>query len=244
LSDTQSSIAGWYGKTPSLGDFASRRLPQGFVAAWDAWLQHGMAASRAQLGASWLDIYLNSPIWRFTVLPGICGAQAWVGLMMPSIDKVGRHFPLTLALPIEPRSDLLADILAAQSWYAALERIALATLNIDFSVDDLERELAQHPLLLPEAQQSVDESSVQELADWWQSAADQPHMLQLSALRVLPDALTGAAQKLFANLGHGKSLWWMGMEPDGPAELCCFTGLPLDSHFSALLQGLVVLEEH
>ena len=227
----------------SLGGSASRRLPQGFVAAWDAWLQHGMAASRAQLDASWLDIYLNSPIWRFALLPGLCGEQAWAGLMMPSIDKVGRHFPLTLALPIEPRSDLLTGILSAQPWYATLERIALATLNIDFSVDDLERELAEHPLLLGEPQQSLDEASMEELAYWWQSAADYPRVLHLSSLQALPDALTGAAQKLFDNLGYGKSLWWMGMEPDGPAELCCFTGLPPESHFAALLQGLVVLED-
>jgi type VI secretion system protein ImpM len=244
LSDAPSSIAGWYGKTPSLGDFASRRLPQGFVGAWDSWLQHGMAASRAQLGESWLDIYLNSPIWRFALLPGLCGAQAWVGLMMPSIDKVGRHFPLTLALPIEPRADFLGDILATQSWYAALERIALATLNIDFSVDDLERCLAENPLLLTEPRQSVDESIMQELADWWQGAADHPRRLRLSSLHALPDTLSGAAQKLFANLAYGKSLWWIGMEPDGPAELCCFTGLPSESHFAAMLQGLAVLEEH
>lgn len=244
MPDLLSSIAGWYGKTPSLGDFASRRLPQGFLSAWDAWLQHGMAASRAQLGASWLDIYLNSPIWRFTLLPGLCGPQAWVGLMMPSIDKVGRHFPLTLALPIEPRRDLLADIVAAQSWYAALERIALATLNMDFSVDDLERELGEHPLLLAEPHQSVDDSSMEQLADWWQSPAQYPRLLHLSSLNALPEALAGAAQKLLANLGYGKSLWWMSVEPDDPAQLCCFAGLPPESHFAALLQGLAVLEEH
>ena len=35
MTDAQTLIPGWYGKIPSLGDFASRRLPQSFVAAWD-----------------------------------------------------------------------------------------------------------------------------------------------------------------------------------------------------------------
>ena len=29
--------------------------------------------------------------------PGLCGARAAVGLIMPSVDKVGRYFPLTMA---------------------------------------------------------------------------------------------------------------------------------------------------
>jgi type VI secretion system protein ImpM len=244
VSDTQALIAGWYGKTPSLGDFASRRLPQSFVGTWDAWLQHGIAASRAQLGEAWLDIYLTSPIWRFALLPGVCGAEAWAGLMMPSIDKVGRHFPLTLALPLDAHADILAAVFAAQPWYEALERIALATLNMDLSADDLERGLAANPLLMPEPGSGKDEGGMQELAYWWQGAADYPRLLQLSSLAALPEALSGAAQKLFANLGYGKSLWWTGLEADGPAQLCCFSGLPPDSHFSALLQGVAVLEDH
>lgn len=244
MPDAQPLIAGWYGKIPSLGDFAWRRLPQPFVGAWDAWLQHGMAASRAQLGTNWLDTYLTCPIWRFALMPGVCGAQAWAGLMMPSIDKVGRHFPLTLALPLEPRPDSLATVLGAQEWYAALEQLALSTLNMDFSSDDLERDLAAHPFPQPGPSSCNDELTVQELAHWWQSPAEYPRMVPLSSLSALPGALGGAAQHVFAGLGYGRSLWWTGVEPDGPAELCCFSGLPPDSHFASLLQGLAMLAEH
>src|SRR5438105_12091900 len=98
--EPNSLIPGWYGKIPSLGDFASRRLPQPFISAWDAWLQHAMAASRADLGQRWLDVYLLSPIWRFALFPDVVGQMGWAGLLMPSVDKVGRHFPLTLAAPL------------------------------------------------------------------------------------------------------------------------------------------------
>src|SRR5262249_35940975 len=39
------AIPGWYGKLPSLGDFASRRLPVEFVKAWDSCLQEVIPAS-------------------------------------------------------------------------------------------------------------------------------------------------------------------------------------------------------
>ncbi len=80
-----------------VGDFVSRRLPASFV------LLGRMAASRlclpaeTELGAEWLETYLTSPIWRFALSGGVCGDRACAGIFMPSVDKVGRYFPLTLA---------------------------------------------------------------------------------------------------------------------------------------------------
>src|SRR5690606_39018525 len=91
---------GFYGKLPSRGDFVSRRLPQPFVATWDAWLQQGIAASQAALGQRWLDVYLTSPIWRFALAPQVCGGAAYIGVLVPSVDRVGRYFPLTAALAL------------------------------------------------------------------------------------------------------------------------------------------------
>jgi type VI secretion system ImpM family protein len=124
-----SGIPGFFGKLPSRGDFVSRRLPKDFVERWDAWLQGALAASRAELGHDWLEIYLTSPIWRFAFAPGVCGEQAQIGVMMPSVDKVGRYFPLTAAIacgreggsPLELAFDLAG-------WYAELEDLLLATL--------------------------------------------------------------------------------------------------------------------
>src|SRR5690348_11514038 len=141
MSEPVSLIPGWYGKMPSLGDFASRRLPQQFISRWDNWLQHAMTTSRADLGQHWLDAYLLSPIWRFALLPDVICPNAWAGLLMPSVDKVGRHFPLTLAISLSGQPATIAAMLATQEWYAALEKAALATLDINFSVDQLETAL-------------------------------------------------------------------------------------------------------
>ncbi|MGO8543079.1 TagF domain-containing protein, partial [Rhizobium leguminosarum] len=32
------ALPAWFGKLPGMGDFAHRRLPQDFLAAWDQWL--------------------------------------------------------------------------------------------------------------------------------------------------------------------------------------------------------------
>src|ERR1700712_4294952 len=93
---------GFYGKLASRGDFVSLGLPQSFIQPWDTWLAAGLHVSQQQLGEDWLDAYLVSPLWRFVLAAGVCGPEAVVGVLMPSIDRVGRYFPLTVAQTLEP----------------------------------------------------------------------------------------------------------------------------------------------
>jgi type VI secretion system protein ImpM len=81
--DSLDAAAGWYGKLPTLGDFASRRLPVDFIEPWDDWLANGLAAWRAASPEGWLHEYLAAPSWRFVLMPGALpgrwGRAAWVG---------------------------------------------------------------------------------------------------------------------------------------------------------------------
>jgi type VI secretion system protein ImpM len=131
-------VPGWYGKLPNLGDFASRRLPQSFITGWDEWLQSGLAAARDEWGPEWLDRYLVAPIVRFWLGPGVLGDGAWAGLVMPSVDRVGRHFPLTLAQP----AGTLADALAARQWFELLDAAARRVLDVAYTVEAFEDDLA------------------------------------------------------------------------------------------------------
>lgn len=143
------SPPGWYGKIPSLGDFATRRLPRSFVTAWDAWLQSSLHATRAHAGDAWLERFRNSPLWRFVLTPGVCDATAWAGVIMPSVDRVGRYFPLTIASQIDTPDRGLAALLTGSSWFAALEQAALSTLDLQCSPELLDERLAciAHPPL-------------------------------------------------------------------------------------------------
>ncbi len=88
---------GFYGKLPARGDFVQAGLPRSFTDPWDRWLQRVLAASQAMLGDRWLPAWLEAPVWRFALMPGVCGPDPALGLWLPSVDRVGRHFPLTLA---------------------------------------------------------------------------------------------------------------------------------------------------
>src|SRR5699024_2225277 len=89
------------------------------------WLQSCLAESRRDLGEGWLDAWLCAPIWRFWLGSRIAGVPA-LGAMMPSVDGVGRYFPLCVlgahdGLP-PPDEDEHAG------WLDAAEGLMLAAL--------------------------------------------------------------------------------------------------------------------
>lgn len=128
---------GLFGKVPAHGDFISRQLPGDFLKVWDEWLQCVVAGSKERLGDSWLDIYLTSPIWRFALRPGVVDGNAWAGVLVPSVDSVGRYFPLTLAVQIPAHTDIFSLLSESPEWYAQLEAVALAALHEQQNADSL-----------------------------------------------------------------------------------------------------------
>ena len=163
-------IAGCFGKLRGNGDFVTRRLPPCFVGPWDAMLQAGLLAGRAALGRAWLDAYLTAPLWRFALGGGVIGENGWVGVLMPSVDGAGRHFPLTIAAPVVARAQLVARE-HAHDWFARCEALALTTLAEGARVADLDAGL----LALSHADDAAGVSvpphaGARGMSDWWQGA--------------------------------------------------------------------------
>src|SRR5215207_3788696 len=125
---------GFYGTLPSHGDFVRRRVSEGFVDAWDGWLRQCLPASRTTFGSRWLELYLTSPAWRFVCAAGACGPAPVIGVMAPSVDHVGRYFPITLVAELAPDISLMA----AAGWerfFDSAERLVIETLapeHVDF----------------------------------------------------------------------------------------------------------------
>jgi type VI secretion system protein ImpM len=141
---TQAGVPGLYGKLPARGDFVSRRLDADFVAEWDAWLQRVMAASREALGERWLECFLSAPVWRFVVPAGMFSRRGWAGLVLPSVDRVGRYFPLTIAAPMrEENIDVPSTLRKALPWLDALETLSLEALAPQLDFEDFDRRLAE-----------------------------------------------------------------------------------------------------
>ncbi len=127
---------GFFGKVPSRGDFVRRDVPASFVAAWDAWLQAGIAGSREILGAAWLEIYLTSPAWRFALAADLAGDAAAAGVLIPSVDSVGRYFPLTLACVLDGAPPPLL-LRGERAWFERAEALALAALAEGSALEEL-----------------------------------------------------------------------------------------------------------
>jgi type VI secretion system protein ImpM len=87
---------GAFGKMPALGDFFRLGAEREFVTPWDLWLQTTLLSAGSDLGQGFQAAYMSAPIWRFALPPGVAGTQGVVGVLMPSVDRVGRRFPLTL----------------------------------------------------------------------------------------------------------------------------------------------------
>jgi type VI secretion system protein ImpM len=191
--------AGWFGKMPALGDFASRRLPTQWIDSWDGWLQHELVRSRAALGDDqWLSLYLVAPVRRFWLASGLLAPPAWLGVLMPSVDSVGRHFPFTLATALPAGHDELVDALANDNWLDAADAVARQVLDPAFDVASLEQAVHEMPALHGErrieahagtwlAQQITDSSAGLRCAWWCEGAARADDFV---AARALP---TGAA---------------------------------------------------
>lgn len=223
-----SGAPGWHGKLPSLGDFASRRLEPSFIEPWDGWLAAGMLALRQKSVDAWLEAYLGSPSWRFLlmpgVLPGAAGAQAWAGVLMPSVDRVGRYFPLTVAQALGEGPATTQQMQGLWHWLGRLDELARDALFEDWTADQLEQELARmaghgvHPL--PEL-----------------AAAARADALQEVPLAHGLDAATQIgleAQRLWATQARGRA-WWHAHPDDAPARLLLSRGLPSAQAMTRLL---------
>ncbi|MSP00692.1 MAG: type VI secretion system-associated protein TagF [Acetobacteraceae bacterium] len=118
-------IRGFSGKVPARGDFVHGGLPRDFNDPWHDWQSTAIAGSRALMGEAWLDAFLEAPVWRFVFSAGLCGPRAAVGLIMPSVDKVGRYFPLTFAALPDSGTPDPADWAGWLDEAEALGRLAL-----------------------------------------------------------------------------------------------------------------------
>lgn len=122
------AMYGAFGKVPAFGDFFRLDLPQSFVEPWDTWLQTGMIAARDSLGERWTECYMSAPLWRFSLSRNLVGPSAMSGILMASVDRVGRRFPLTLAVQTDADTCARAHF-ANEAVFAALEQVALTALE-------------------------------------------------------------------------------------------------------------------
>lgn len=219
---TGGSGPGLFGKLPSRGDFVVRRLDPACREALDDWLQACIMTSRRIMGDAWLGTYLNAPVWRFTCQAGVCGASPLAGVLMPSVDRVGRYFPLVLAaqLPDRDRPPDLATTAAA--WFDALEAQALRALGSDVDLNELDhaiRAIGLPPMTTldtPEAEAGTSQF-------WLPPAAGEPSVLLHAGGLPTPTSFSS-----LLDLHWPRGGWQpLGEHGPGPDEAQVFTLRPM-----------------
>jgi type VI secretion system protein ImpM len=120
---------GLFGKVPQKRDFMSVSMPSAVLSPFETWLQAAVAASRNELGRAWQDHYLVAPIWRFWIGEHILGTTV-AGALMPSVDQVGRYFPLSIMYFAEAGDRLPPPLLSPlDHWYGEIETRLLHSLS-------------------------------------------------------------------------------------------------------------------
>lgn len=215
---------GFFGKIPTHGDFISRRLKRTFVEPWDQWLRQGLQASRERLGPAWQDLYLNGPLWRFALDRDVAGPDPIVGVLMPSVDKVGRYFPLTLAVETTAGSLPFHLLAEAGPWFQSTEDLALSCLDESFDLATFDDRLAGLGLPLGPDEPVTEPFPGSSPAGTVIAPGDD----SASAQSELADQLAAIA------FSH-PSLWWTEGAINMPANLQVFDRLPPASTFAELL---------
>ena len=136
---------GAFGKIPTIGDFFRLNTPPGFVSVWDDWVQRIMLSAQTALGSEWDAHYMSAPIWRFSLSAELAGSRKVIGVFMPSVDRVGRRFPLTLMAPLATSGSAARDHFREGAFFERLETLALDALEDDMSRERLEQRLAELP---------------------------------------------------------------------------------------------------
>lgn len=138
-------------------------LPRDFTDAWDAWWQRGLAELQAAWPDAWREAWLEAPVWRFVLPPGLCGKSGVLGLWVPSVDKVGRYSPLTIAAAAS--CDWVPFAHAMTPFLAAAEAAALDALEHELAPVEIMARI--QPALVPPDTLAPDPGFVGGRTAWW-----------------------------------------------------------------------------
>jgi type VI secretion system protein ImpM len=159
-----------------------------------------------------------------------------MGILMPSVDKVGRYFPLTLALGVPQNTHVPALFTANNDWFSKLESAALSALEDNLDLNDLENLLK---LIRPPFINQVLDHPVLTYPDSGKRAI----YLEMSSVESIDAAMlqlnSELLQIMVTELGFmpGQTLWGtLGSDDINPFVLVS-QGLPPVHAFSGFMAG-------
>lgn len=236
MSDSVNKVVlGYYGKVPTQGDFVGKNLPRSFRDPWDAWLQSIIRTSQQQMGQNWIQHYLTCPLYHFALSRGICGEQAWLGVVIPSVDVVGRYYPMTLVRSLPREGSLLDVVHKYDRWLMQAEQLVMSCLAEDFSLPAFDQQVQDMAAALNRAEAEEDSTTLQRTVLKYPGAAWQLNLpTDSSSLKPVFSTLT---EVLLDDFCLAYSLWWGQRDADSAPSLLLAKGLPPIDGAAAMLDG-------
>jgi|GEM_PF-995174 type VI secretion system protein ImpM len=231
---------GCFGKIRNCGDFISRHVPCAIEQIFTEWLEAGLVETKERFQQQWLDYFLTSPVWNF-VIDEPDSEQVIVGTMMPSMDKVGRYYPLIVLQTISQDCGLNVSLLEE------VETLMLSTLD-----KGVEQEQFVQALDQMNANNELDDDSKDQrqecipISQLRAVCANSTPRAAETVVRLWPEQDSGISAaketpKLYRHesetSGNPSSIWWTkGSENMGPTGLLC-QGFPPIAGIHATLDG-------
>jgi type VI secretion system protein ImpM len=215
-----------FGKLPQKRDFIALGMPRQVLEPFETWLQAGVAASRSELGADWQEQYLVAPIWRFWIGRNVFGVTC-IGAVMPSVDGVGRFFPLALMYCTDEDHDIAPPCFdPRESWFEALEARLLSVLE---NTNTVMPERLAEGLEVPSAAQAPEPRALPyRRGAFWNCEGDVASLLKAI---IAPDLWMVAA---------GRSYWWKPATEASCAVVYAREALPEPYFFTSMIRGRIV----
>jgi type VI secretion system protein ImpM len=222
---TSVTSLGVFGKLPAHGDFVERNLAKSFLGLWDEWLQRSLATSRDVAGESWLDFYLTSPVWYFSLGHGVIDVNPWVGAIVPSVDSVGRYFPFTVTRKLNGHEDPFQCLARNLRLFEQMAHAVIDAMQQGLPVDNLWQQLqAIDTQILPfqSATRYIERQNV--------NVNQQPH-------GDLSNGLIDLSYSHTRLISASSSLWHCAATEEVPATTFTLAGLPNPEFYWAMLSN-------
>ena len=219
--------AGLFGKLPAKRDFIGMNASRRFLEAWEPWLQAGVATSKQMLGDRWIETYNRAPIWRYWLGADFCG-EAMIGAFMPSVDGVGRAFPLAIFVGEGDASLAPPELEPNDAWFEATEAVLLDALEPGATLEVIAEKVGALPTPALELR-TTKGAGFEQLAEGGVVVHDVGHEVSAAFLA----ARRFGRRRAFAS----QTFWWTIGGEGFPSLALLEVGLPPATRFADMLSG-------
>lgn len=229
MSATPTIDACWYGKLPSIGDFVGRRMPHALATDWDYWLRSGLDQLRGEAPESWTQRFIHSPIWFFVTPARVTGVPA-CGVIAPSVDRVGRFYPLTVMSLASAQQQALAEPATLCRFLVGVHAAVVDARRLPLSPDGLDARLAALP-------SPFEDRSAAPLTPLIADILADLDAASVAAGQAAPVAMPGADLRAVFGRAADTSVWWVSPTAQWPFQELSSSGALHRPLFMRMFQG-------